>query len=270
MTSRQVMLTVQHAALLALLVAAVGCNLTGPGDKPELASPHPPGQVWAVAPLHNESGSRSVDTLRLTDRLVAHVERVDGIDTLPLNRVLATMQRMEMPAVTSVNDALALRRTLHVDAVVAGTVSAYDPYDPPKLGLIVELYHVGADDTRGVDIRGISRAATDRDARPHREGDAGPAQPVVRVSGYFDAADPNTRAKLEAYGKQHSVTDKDKTRTGLFTKYDPIGPRLYRISTDLYGDFATFQVVRRLIRAEARRLAPEPTASDEPDSAPAG
>jgi hypothetical protein len=268
MTSRQVMLTVLPAALLALVVCSAGCRLSGPGHKPELTSPHPRGQVWAVAPLNNESGSQSVDALRLTDRLVAHVERVEGIDTLPLNRVLATMQRMEMPAVTSVNEALALRRALNVDAVIAGTVSAYDPYDPPKLGLVVELYHVGADDVHGVDIRGISRAATDQDARPAREGDAGPSQPVVRVSGYFDAADPGTQARLEAYGKQHSVTDKDKTRTGLFTKYDPIGPRLYRISTDLYGDFATFQVVRRLIQAEARRLAPEPTASD--DSAPAG
>lgn len=270
MTSRQVMLTVHHAALIALTLAVAGCNLTGPGDKPELVSPHPRGQVWAIAPLNNESGSQSVDALRLTDRLVAHVERVDGIDTLPLNRVLATMQRMEISAVTTANEALALRRALNVDAVVAGTVSAYDPYDPPKLGLVVELYHVGADELRGVDIRGISRAATDQDARPTREGDAGPTQPVVRVSGYFDAADPGTQAQLDAYGKQHSVADKDKTRTGLFTKYDPIGPRLYRISSDLYGDFATFQVVRRLIRGEAQRLAPEPTASDESDSAPAG
>lgn len=270
MKSRQVMLTVQPAALLALLVLSTGCQLTGAGHKPELTSPHPRGQVWAVVPLNNESGSQSVDALRLTDRLVAHVERVEGIDTLPLNRVLATMRRMEIPAVTSVNEALALRRALNVDAVVAGTVSAYDPYDPPKLGLVVELYHVGADDVRGVNIRGISRAATDQDARPTREGDAGPAQPVVRVSGHFDAADPATHARLEAYGKQHSVTDEDKTRTGLFTKYDPIGPRLYRISTDLYGDFATFQVVRRLIQAEAQRLAPEPTASDDSDPAPAG
>ena len=248
--------------LLALLLPA--CGLSQKLHKPRLVSPHDTRQVWAVAPLNNESGSQAVDALRLSDRLVGHFERVAGVDTVPLNRVLAAMERLELPAVTTVNQALALRRALDVDGLVVGVVSAYDPYDPPKLGLIVELYHGDRAPYASVNVRNLRHAAVEQDARPHREPAAGPAQPVSRVSAFFDAADPYVQQQLEAYGRQHSVADDDKVRTGILTKYDPIGPRLYRISSDLYGDFATFQVVRRLIDEEARRLHPEPTATRNP------
>ena len=274
MTSRQVKLTPRtrraHGAwLLGVVLASLvgsGCHSFGPGDKPELVAPHPPPQVWAVAPMLNESGSLHVDTLRLSDQLTAHLERVDGLDVLPLNRVLATMEAIELDAVTTTSEAMALRRALNIDAVVVGTVSAYDPYDPPKLGLIVELYLGDRDPIYGVDIRHLSRAAVDQDARPYQDPRRHrPTQPVTRVSAHLDAADPATRRALDAYGKQHSVTRGDRTRTGVFTEYDPIGARLYRISTDRYGDFATFQVVRRLIDAEALRLAPPPPPTgDEP------
>lgn len=43
------------------------------------------------------------------------------------------MQVFEITRVTSPNEARSLLRTMNADALVVGTVTAYDTYDPPKI-----------------------------------------------------------------------------------------------------------------------------------------
>ena len=124
-------------------------------------SPYGGRRVVAVAPLRNESGSLHVDALRLTDQLAAEVARVRGLDTVPVNRVLATMRSLEMSGIDSPADAHRLRERLGVDGLVVGSITAYDPYDPPTLGLAVELYRGDRDPGgtgHGLDPRELSRA----------------------------------------------------------------------------------------------------------------
>jgi len=271
MTSRrQVLLTNTMLMTLAMFVLGQGgCRVSGPGDKPLLTSPYPTRQVFAVAPPRNESGSQALDLYRLADRMIAHLEEVEKVDTIPLNRVIEKMQQMEMNRVVTINEALALRRALQVDGLLIVSVTAYDPYDPPRMGMAVELYHAAVDPLQPVDIRQVSRAATDQDARPYRDPRTGPTQPVTVVSRHFNAADPITAKKLDDYGKQHSVTREDPTQTGILTQRDPIGHRLYRLSMDLYGDFVTFEVVRELMHREAIRLAPPPPSPENSNTPPA-
>ena len=85
----------RHKAIIRLLIGcglvlvASGCAKPRPVS---LTSPWMPRQqVWAIAPLANESGVSHVDRLAMTDGLVLEVASIKGVDVLPLNRTLETM-----------------------------------------------------------------------------------------------------------------------------------------------------------------------------------
>ena len=78
--------------VVALAVLAVGCQYRGVKKTHDLAAPYEERQVWAVAPLRNESGSLYADGLLAADKLAQRLETVIGVDTIPVNRVLAAMQ----------------------------------------------------------------------------------------------------------------------------------------------------------------------------------
>jgi hypothetical protein len=50
------------------------------------------------------------------------------------------MRALEFPAVRTPIEAQQLARAMGVDGIVAGTITAYDPYDPPVFGLSLALY----------------------------------------------------------------------------------------------------------------------------------
>ena len=253
MTSEQVLLMLMA---LVLCVCTGGCQSEHHDKDDHLSTGiYPRRQLWAVVPLRNESGSLNADGTRIADHLVNQLENEPGIDTLPVNRVLAAMEAMNLAGVNSPAEALALRRTLGVDALIVGTITAFDPYDPPQLGLTVELYV----DQRlpwfndPETIRRLSRAAVDGQTRPVDDS-AGADQPISVVSGFFDAADPGTRKRLQMYASRRGVEPNDRNVW-----------RLYRISMDLYTEFVTHTVSSRLMDAEAARLAPPP-AAEQPAS----
>ncbi|MEM8782673.1 MAG: hypothetical protein AAGE65_07415 [Planctomycetota bacterium] len=234
---------------LAMLVAMAMLAVTGPPGcttsnqrAAQLQGPYETRQLFAVAPLNNESGSAFADGVRLADRLSEQLTVAGQIDTVPVNRVLAAMDRIGLPAVTNKSQALQLRQALGVDGLLVGTVTSFDPYDPPKLGMNVELYLDPAHASARFDIRRLSRAASDRDFR--FEGYAASDQPVSTLSTFFDAAAPDIQDAMGRYvvhrGVDYAVTTADA--------------RLYRISADLYADFVAFEVCRRLLLAESARV----------------
>ncbi|MFP4145247.1 MAG: hypothetical protein ACLFV3_08895 [Phycisphaeraceae bacterium] len=242
MTSKQVMLT-----LVAVLLALAGCTTDA---NPTPRSPYAERQLWAVAPLANESGSLHADGVTMADHLARQLEAAPGVQALPVSRVLAAMESLDMPELTSPDDVQQLCRTLGADALVVGTITAYDPYDPPRLGLTIELHggdnHAAA--TR-LDPRELTRAS-----RGSQPGAAQPAErgPLSTVSGSFDATDPAVRAELEDYAAA-------RTEAGV---EDPA--RLYLLSIDLYSEFVSHLVSSRLLQAESLRLSPTSELADDP------
>ena len=88
-----------------------------------------------MAPLRNESGSIQADGGSIADHLTKHLENASNLDVIPVNRVLAAMARLEYGRVTSPTEARHLLHSLSVDGLVVGSITAYDPYDPPKVRL---------------------------------------------------------------------------------------------------------------------------------------
>ncbi|MEX0744263.1 MAG: hypothetical protein WD118_01565 [Phycisphaeraceae bacterium] len=245
MTSKQVMLSAAALLVATVMLMAAGCETLYPPRSAEpLDAPYAQRQVWAVAPLMNESGSRHADGVRLADQLARQLETAAPLSVVAVNRVLDAMDGLEMGVVTRPEEAELLRRTLGVDALLVGTVTTYEPYDPPKLGLSVELY-AGPVSGPGaeLDLRELSRASTDEMSRPELPQPVG-GGPATVISGYYDAADPRVRDQLKTYGTQRGV-EAHGTRDW----------RLYRISMDLYSEFVSYQVSWQLLEAERRRLA---------------
>lgn len=251
MTSKQVMLSVTVLALIACSWLACGCTLSRTQQaKPVLQSPYPDRQVWAVVPLRNESGSMQANGTFMADHLARQLEVTHGLNVLPVNRVLNAMEALELPRITNAHQAMQLQQMLGADGLIVGTITAYDPYDPPKLGIAVELYVDPGTQPGGelIDVRRLSRASTDELSLPRHDASRG--QPVNVVSNFFDAADPRVREAMQRYAAKRGGVDKDL-----------VGWRLYRISMDLYMEFVAHAVSEQLLEAERQRITPPPTAT---------
>jgi hypothetical protein len=241
MTSEQAMLSRSLATLIAVWAGAIGgCDLLPKKvERPQsLSSPYPAPKVWAVAPLRNESGTTQLDPLRVSDQIAQQVQQVHEIDVVPVNRVVEAMQAAKLREVGSKVDALALINTLDVDGLIVGSLSGWDPYQPPKIGATLQLYaRTLPRNEAALDPKALTRAPSDATLpglRPHR-------QPVATASGYFDAANGDVRARLLAYAEGRVPPES-------------AGWRRYLLDMDLYGEFVSHELVRRLLGAEWKRL----------------
>jgi hypothetical protein len=251
MTTAQTMLNVRAARPLrwtvALLVGAgvqAACATRRPEGQPSvLYSPYPTQRevVWAVAPLRNESGVGLIDELALTDTIVNEAQQVRGLSVLPVNRTLAGMRALNLGAVRSQGEALALCRAIGADAIVVGTVHAWHPYDPPTIGLSLALFgvsvHMDAGAERILDPVALRGAPTDRPL-----DDPPPAQPLSSLSHVLDAASNDTRDLVRRYAEGRHDPD------------SALGWRRYTASMALYAKFACHEMTRRLLDLERRRL----------------
>ena len=242
MTSEQVLL------LTAKMLLISGCTLmAGPGAEP-LVSPYPTQRVWAVAPLRNESGNVQANGHTMADHLARQLENASNLDVLPINRTLAAMEALDITTVSNPSQARQILVSLGADALVIGTITAYDPYDPPKLGLAIELYvNKRVEYFDSLDVRKLARKATGQGALPPPPGM--PRKQPSNVSAFFDAADPSTRHRLMRYARDRSQEH-----------HRPDQPwQIYRINMDLYSEFVSYVMSWRLLRAETQRTTPPTT-----------
>jgi hypothetical protein len=230
-------------AVVAIAAAAVTSCDSSPRLEPPVAltAPYESRQLWAVTPFDNESGVSIVDPYRVADLFTMQVEQAAGIETIPVNRVIAAMRTLDLPAVESTADALSLMNALGVDGLITGTITAWDPYPPPTIGAAVQLFHRPAGFGQAdVDPGAISRSPTDDadQSAPHR------SQPVAVASGMFDARNHDTLAWLKAFAAG---------RTPLDSAY---GADLHLVSMELYTQFVSHRLLHDLLASEQARLQP--------------
>ena len=234
----------RHKAIIRMLVGcglvlvASGCAKPRPVS---LTSPWMPRQqVWAIAPLANESGVSHVDRLAITDGLVLEVASIKGVDVLPLNRTLETMLSLNigLDGIPNESDYRELCQVLNADAILVGTIIAYDPYQPLRFGSSLQL------------IRNNDASAPAQfDPRALSMSLGGTSDAVVRApiqtrpiqsSGIFDTENYDVRAQMEAYSTGRSTHDLARNGLGL-----------YHLDMDDYAEFVFHQLLERLLREAA-------------------
>ena len=222
-------------AFLLAVALAPGCTRPLP---PPVVSPYPSPRSLAVMPLLNHSGSGDFDTLRATDMLVEELAQVDGLVVLPANRPLKLLLARGQTHAASLEQAMAVAGELGVDGVLVGAITAYDPYSPPKVGMILQLYWVRADMKNEVlDPVRLSRAASDDTPAYYRGG--GPAS---QVQGVLDASTNEVTQQVNQYAKTHEGQD------------SPFGWRRYLVDSDAYFRFVCHRMIDELMQAELKRI----------------
>ncbi len=234
--------------LLAFALALPGCAW----DEKELVPPQVlvspydslRGDVlWAVVPLANESGVSLVDTLAVSDSLCYTVGQVRGLAAVPMNRTLAVMNAKGMVGIRSPQEAKDLATALGVDGLIVGTITAWDPYNPPKIGLTLVLHakdgSLGTERKGWVDPKKLSGAYNEPLTAENQSKD----RPAAVVSEHLDAASHEVLMDLQAYAR------------GRHDKESALGWKRYTASMELYTQFASYWTVRRLLEEERLRLA---------------
>lgn len=203
-----------------------------------LTSPFTEPRVWAVVPFTNESGVSMIDLARLADLFTHELESVDGIETVPVNRVIAALRTLNLPRISNPLEATALMNMLGVDGILVGAVTAWDAFPPLKVGIATELFQRAPHDlSMNLDPRELLRSPT---------GDPPPAAadwPVTRAAGVFDASNHAVRRDLHAYSAGRHVPD------------SAFGHRIYEVRMELYLQFVSHRLTADLLEQIALRPA---------------
>ncbi|MCG3181134.1 MAG: hypothetical protein BIFFINMI_03508 [Phycisphaerae bacterium] len=230
--------------LLALLISFLGGCVSPPADT-HLQSPYPRMRVVAIAPFMNQSGSPYVDPLAVSDIFFSELQMVQGFQVLPVNRTLQAMAALRMQAVSGPDDLLKLAEFLGADMVFAGAVTAYNPYDPPEVGLAVQLYSLRGRDAAGQG--GLTPTALERSGRPFPVdpdlSGADPRRPASQLNEIYNAAHEIVQKEVREYAEIRGAAD------------SPYRWQLYTKSISHFMRFCCHEAVRDLLRQEYYRQA---------------
>ena len=237
------MRSITGVVLLGAVAISGACAEKPPEYGQEFVRSLPPKrrEVWAVAPAINLSGQREVDPLLQADLLYQQVQQVRGLTVVPVNRVAEVYAGLGIEQVQSAEQAALVCDLLGCDALLVPTVTAFDPYDPPKLGASLHLFAKPGGYARPADVdpRELARRA----APPSDESMPGSRDAeFLQAVGMFDAANGTTRHALLAYA------------SGRNDPLGPMGPREYLASMDRYCGFVYAELTADLLReARSRR-----------------
>ena len=243
------------------VAALVGCSLflfgyssptgcTGPSltTPAVLSSPVGHRRLWAVAPFANESGVSTVDTYRIADAFTQQLEQVRGIDTIAVNRVVSAMRSLGLQSIATANDAMSLAESLDVDALIVGTVTAFDPYPPPTLGMAVQVFNRSSQPTgRRFDPNALVRASS---APEVSMGAVGAPRATAQASGVFDSRNHTTLGLLRKYA------------AGRIEPDSPFGTEVYLMDIELYTEFVSYWLIHDLLAFERSRHSPVENATE--------
>lgn len=230
-------------AATVLAIATAGCR-----SEPALRTPTrhvaPYAAILAVAPLANESGV-SIDPAtraEVSDDLVAALNQVEGWAAVPLDRTLGAMAQLGLAEVRSEADARQLIATIGVDGIVVGTITQWNPYDPPRFGANVLL----------VGDRDRLRSALDPQRLYGRTGDGDPA---ANADGGVVATVTDLVVDLDAvdHGTRRILRDYAAARSDVTGGFDP-PERYYLMVFHRYLQFCADRVAAGLVERETVRL----------------
>jgi hypothetical protein len=184
--------------LLALLgiAAATGCRLTGYYlDNP----PNPMKGIRriAVTPVRAPG---SADPLKLGEMLAAELVQFPGVDVVHPSELQALARKNDLSVVDE-KSVRALGRLAGADAVLVAEVTEYNPYHPPRIGMVAQLFFTrsGAADAR----MAIELSAAGR-ARPVTSLDH---HDLLQVEKVYDGSQRETHDQAASYARGHYQSD---------------------------------------------------------------
>lgn len=216
---------------LLLAVLALGPAACHPRHaRRDEADPYPPSdlKVVAVLPFTAGPGIRDADTGGFADIFASEWVRVAGV------RVVRP-RGAEAPS-AGLEDALRLAREAKADAFVTASVTDYDPYEPPRIGISVQFFRVEARPVSDSEVDRLVQSASWRTG-PLRVGREGAGHWITAFERVYDARDRRVRDRLMDYSCAQGGRDTAFDRGREFLAVQP-----------KYMQFVSDQVIREILR----------------------
>ena len=250
-------------AIFMLLLAGLslsGCGVLFNTDKKAppppieyaIESPYTRMHTLAIAPAINLSGSRDFDPLVVSDLLFAEMQQVQNLNVLPLNKTLLAMQRLGIRSIDDVKSAQKLADYLGADGLVVPAVTAYDPYNPPVVGMILQLYTPAAQPAGSASApvksqtlrinpdtvifaADLPNTGQGPDPRPER-------QPASQVAAVFNGSNQSVLKELQVFAEGRAPYD------------SALSAKRFLMDADAYMRFVCHAMTRRLMDVERVRI----------------
>lgn len=217
---------------LALGVLA-GCSPNPPpyGRERALFAPKYAPRTIAVAPAINLSGVAAPDPLLQADIVYQQMQSVRGITVIPVNRVVQVCAGLGIRNIDSFEQAVAVCEALGADALAVPTITAFDPYDPPKMAASLQLFIAKYRDRDGkLDVRALSRQATEPQVQSLPKN-----ADFIQAARLFDAAAGSTRDRIRSYA------------SGRNDPTGPLGEREFYLNMDRYSAFVWHELIDEIL-----------------------
>jgi len=242
--------TMRFASLIAGTILVTGCH--GGARRSQavaIANTSLGTMTVAVAPAINLSGSRDFDANRVADFMASELSYAKGVSLIPVSRVLGVLAAQGLDQVKSRSHAMELVGLLGADAILVFSITEYDPYDPPRMGISAELFGTRPDGRGGLIMPiALTRQASLRasTARPFTNGLLAQTQRV------FDASHGSVVDEIRTFAQRRQGDP------------SPYGWRKYVVSQEHFIRFCCHSTIRELLNertefspadaeAEARR-----------------
>ena len=197
----------------------------------------------AVAPAINQSGSTDFDPARFADRMASELSYADGVSVIPVSRVLAVLLSDGSERIESSTHALEVARTVGADGILVFSVTDYDPYDPPRIGITAQLYGAGTGPGVGsLDPVALSRAGrlsalSPRPERRHR-------RVLAETQHVFDASHESVVKDVKRYAALRGAND------------SPYGWRRYVVSQQGFIQYCCHATIQKLMDGQHEAVLP--------------
>ncbi len=232
------------ATAVVLAILCLGCRGSRTSSVERIYhNPYPLQRTLAVIPFRNLSGTDYLDVMAVTDEFATELQMIDRIQVVPVNRVLAALVELGMDNVASPQDAIALAQNLGADGVIVGAVTRYDPYQPPKVGMLVQMYsqQLQAPPNAQDDALHVNPGQMATQPKRLEMGKPTSLEPQSGVARIFDADQDAVIERIKRYARDRSG------------KRSPTGWKTY-LTTRKYLQFVSHEVIGELLAQEARCL----------------
>jgi hypothetical protein len=214
--------------IISVCCWALGCSLHKEQPVSEMIA-FPGGNVIAVAPALNFSGSSAFDPVVVGDVMASELTTLPGVGVIGVNRVLAVLAEQNCARIQSPQHAVQICERLGADAIVVFAVTEYEPYTP-VVGITAQLY------TRHRRAELVSMQPVDQPGMP-TTAPAGELsyRPVAECQRVFNARHERVQNAVREYA--------DKRNEGN----SPYGWRKYDASQELFLRFCCHAVAREML-----------------------
>ena len=226
------------AGLIAITL--IGCSQP---NRPAInRSPYPGPRVLALAPCADRAGAQSLDMMAVTDAFYTELQNVEGFQVVPVNRTLSAMNALQLDRLNSPADAMQLAEALGADGVIVTAVTQYDPYFPPRIGLIVQLYdrqnHLSGS---GRPDRNLDPIELARQPRPFEVEPSDAPSPTTTVVSVIDVDRDQVATAVKRYA------------AGRGRRNRPAGWKNYARGRNFLS-FAAHQMIAEMLEVEQNRM----------------